>query len=156
MNLPSVAIRRMTLEDLDRVVEIAQSLKSAPQWPRRAYVEALDPQAALPRIALAAVDCISGGVAGFAVASVMPPQAELESIAVDPAFQRSGVATGLFAVLLAEIRSAQVTEVILEARASNFPALTLYGALGFVEIGRRPRYYADPIEDAVLMSLRLG
>jgi ribosomal-protein-alanine N-acetyltransferase len=102
------------------------------------------------------VDCISGKVAGFAVASLISPQAELESIAVDPAFQRRGVARLLFAALVEEIRAAQGTEVILEARAFNFPALALYAALGFTEIGRRPRYYADPIEDAILMSLRLG
>jgi ribosomal-protein-alanine N-acetyltransferase len=49
-----------------------------------------------------------------------------------------------------------MTEVILEARASNQPALRLYRALGFVETGRRPRYYADPIEDAVLLRLQLA
>jgi ribosomal-protein-alanine N-acetyltransferase len=156
MNSSSVVVRRMALADLDRVVEIAQSLHDAPHWQRSAYVEALDPEAGLPRIALVAMDCGSGIVVGFVVASVVPPQAELESIAVDPAFQRRGVAARLFAALLKEISPAQVTEVILEVRASNFPPLTLYAALGFREIGRRPRYYADPIEDAVLMSLRLG
>jgi ribosomal-protein-alanine N-acetyltransferase len=103
------------------------------------------------------IGVVGGGmVVGFLVASMIPPQAELESIAVDPAFQRRGVARELFAALVEEIRSAQGTEVILEARASNFPALALYSALGFAEIGRRPRYYADPIEDAVLMRLRLA
>jgi len=96
-----------------------------------------------------------GRVAGFLVASLVPPQAELESIAVDPEFQRRGVARGLFAALASELGPAQVTEVILESRVSNSLALALYAGLGFAEIGRRPRYYADPIEDAVLMRLRL-
>jgi ribosomal-protein-alanine N-acetyltransferase len=204
MNPPRVAVRRMTLADLDRVVEIAQELRDAPHWPRAAYAAALNPGAGLPRIALVAVEVagegktaggiheehtsgakahvdsvslqwglkpsppsqsslsddigvVGGGmVVGFLVASMIPPQAELESIAVDPVFQRRGVARELFAALVEEIRSAQGTEVILEARASNFPALALYSALGFAEIGRRPRYYADPIEDAVLMRLRLA
>jgi len=34
--------------------------------------------------------------------------------------------------------------------------VALYGTLEFTETGRRPRYYADPIEDAVLMSLTLS
>lgn len=156
MNPPGVAVRRMTPADVDRVVEIAGTLESASDWPRRTYFELIDPSAALPRIALVAAESISGNVQGFAVASLVPPQSELESIAVDPAWQRRGVARRLFAALVEEIRAAQGTEVILEVRVSNSAALALYASLGFVQIGRRPRYYADPIEDAVLMSLPLA
>jgi ribosomal-protein-alanine N-acetyltransferase len=49
-----------------------------------------------------------------------------------------------------------ITEVLLEVRASNSAALAFYRALGFAIAGRRPLYYADPIEDAVLMELRLA
>jgi ribosomal-protein-alanine N-acetyltransferase len=42
--------------------------------------------------------------------------------------------------------------VFLEVRESNHPALALYGALGFVELDRRKRYYADTDEDAVVMQ----
>jgi len=41
-------------------------------------------------------------------------------------------------------------------RASNQNALGFYRSFGFSESGRRSRYYADPEEDAVLMSLKLG
>jgi ribosomal protein S18 acetylase RimI-like enzyme len=41
-------------------------------------------------------------------------------------------------------------------RASNHPALAFYRALGFVKTSLRPSYYADPIEDAVLMHLPLA
>jgi ribosomal-protein-alanine N-acetyltransferase len=54
-----------------------------------------------------------------------------------------------------ELKQAQIREVTLEVRASNHPALALYRSLGFVETGRRPRYYVDPVEDAVLLSLEL-
>jgi ribosomal protein S18 acetylase RimI-like enzyme len=40
-------------------------------------------------------------------------------------------------------------------RRGNSGARALYGALGFVEIGVRPKYYADTGEDAVLMRLVL-
>jgi len=95
-------------------------------------------------------------VLGFAVASVVGPQAELETIAVAAGEQRRGVGRRLFLALLEELRRAEVREVLLEARASNHPALELYRALGFAATGRRPRYYDDPVEDAVLMELRLG
>jgi ribosomal protein S18 acetylase RimI-like enzyme len=42
-------------------------------------------------------------------------------------------------------------EATLEVRADNAGALALYHAHGFLEAGRRPRYYADGA-DAVLMT----
>jgi ribosomal-protein-alanine N-acetyltransferase len=95
-------------------------------------------------------------VVGFAVASLLEPQAELETIAVAVEAQRRGVGGQLFAALAEKLCAAQITELQLEARASNAPALGLYRALGFTETGRRPRYYADPVEDAILLALRLG
>jgi len=199
MNSPSAAVRvrPMSPADLDHVLEIAASLKQAPQWPRSAYLAALDSGAAPRRIALVAetleteagvptdrsssvgweagvptdrsssvgweagvpADSSSsparGVVAGFIVASLLPPQAELEIIAVAPQFQRRGQARRLFTALAVELRTGQSAELLLELRASNLPALAFYRSLGFTEAGRRPRYYHDPIEDALLMRLRL-
>jgi ribosomal protein S18 acetylase RimI-like enzyme len=157
MNRPFSAahVRRMTPADMDRVIEIAESLKEAPHWPRSAYLAALDPKVAPPRIALVAEEPGSDAVAGFAVASLLPPQAELETIAVASSAQRCGLAQQIFAALAAELKPAHIAEVLLEVRASNQPALGFYRLLGFVETGRRPRYYHDPVEDAVLMSLQL-
>jgi ribosomal-protein-alanine N-acetyltransferase len=118
-------------------------------------VTALDTQTAPPRIALVAEETNSGVIAGFAVASLLPPQAELESIAVAPNLQRRGLAGHLFSLLSEELRAAGATEIILEVRASNQPALGLYRRFGFAESGCRPRYYTEPVEDAVLMRLGL-
>jgi ribosomal-protein-alanine N-acetyltransferase len=151
-------IRRMTAEDLDRVMEIAASLRHAPFWPREAYKAALDQDAAPRRIALVTDGGQAGKVVGLAVASLIPPQAELETIAVDTHFQGCGLARGLFAELAGRLARAGATEIHLEVRASNQPALGLYRRLGFVETGRRPGYYVDPPEPAeyaVLMRLGL-
>jgi ribosomal-protein-alanine N-acetyltransferase len=145
----------MTPADLDRVMEIALSLKNAPQWPRSAYLAALEPETTPRRVALVAEDSVAGVVAGFAVASLLPPEAELEMIAVAPTAQRRGLARQIFFSLAEELRTAEVFGIMLEVRASNRPALELYRRLGFVETGRRPRYYHDPVEDAILMRLRL-
>ena len=157
MNLPlaAVQVRRMTEADLDRVIEIEQSLTEASHWPRSAYLAAMNPEATPHRIALVAEKPGSRVLAGFAVASLLPPQAELESIAVAAQFQRRGLAGQLFFALATELRTAQVIEVLLEVRASNRGALGLYRHLGFAESGGRPRYYLDPVEDAVLMRLQL-
>jgi ribosomal-protein-alanine N-acetyltransferase len=148
-------VRRMTLADLDPVIEIAASLPSLPQWPRSAWLAALDSQSTPLRIALVAEDPIDSVTAGFAVASLLGAQAELESIAVAAQFQRRSMAMRLFVALAAELCAAQVTEMILEVRASNQPALAFYRRLGFLETGRRARYYESPVEDAVLMRLQL-
>ena len=142
--------------DVDRVIEIARSLEQAPHWQRSAYLAALDPEAAPLRIALVAQDMETGAVQGFAVARLLAPQAELESIAVAAEGQRRGVARRIFMAMAEELRMALVTDVQLEVRASNSPALAFYRTLGFAMTGRRPGYYADPLEDAILMELRLA
>jgi ribosomal-protein-alanine N-acetyltransferase len=152
-SLQAVRIRTMTPADLDRVLAIAAGLPTAPQWPRAAYLVALDPDAAPRRIALVAED--AGLVEGFAVASLLPPQAEMELIAVAAAAQRRGLARRLFAELAAELRAAQLTEVTLEVRAGNQQALDFYQRMGFLVSGHRTRYYQNPEEDALLMRLWL-
>ena len=151
----STRIRRMTAADLDRVMAIAQSLNQAPHWQREAYLAALGGKATPMRIALVAEDEASGTVAGFAVACLMPPEAELETIAVAAGFQRRGLARQLFQALVGALRQERASVTLLEVRASNIQAQALYRALGFEVAGRRPRYYADPVEDAVLMRLVL-
>jgi ribosomal-protein-alanine N-acetyltransferase len=46
-------------------------------------------------------------------------------------------------------------EILLEVREGNEAALGLYGSLGFREEGRRKGYYGEPVEDAVLMRMKL-
>jgi ribosomal-protein-alanine N-acetyltransferase len=151
----SVRIRSMMAADLDRVVEIAAALDDAPQWPRRVY-ESVLASSSPRRIAFVAEDSGTGAVVGFAVAGLVPPEAELETIVVAAGFQRRGVARRLFEAMADDLGRWQVREVLLEVRQSNVAAQGFYRSVGFVEEGRRPGYYADPIEDAVLMRLRLN
>ncbi len=146
----------MVAGDLARVIEIAASLPDAPHWSQAAYVDALNPDSTPSRFALVATEVGSDLVLGFAVARLVPPQAELETIAVAAKRQRQGLASRLFSALAGDLRAADVRELLLEVRASNQPALTFYQSVGFRETGRRPRYYADPIEDAVLMRVQFG
>ncbi len=146
----------MVSRDLDQVVEIAASLDQAPHWGRAAYLAALDQGAMPKRVALVAADPLTGMIAGFTVASFTPPESELETICVAEPYQQRGIARVLFAKLADELRRQGTAVTLLEVRASNEKALAFYRAVGFVASGRRPRYYADPIEDAVLMWLALS
>jgi [ribosomal protein S18]-alanine N-acetyltransferase len=148
----NVEIRPMTAADVTRVMEIAASLPEAPQWPEAAYLTALNPESSPRRIALVAAGP-GPGVQGFTVASLLPSQAELESIAVAAGSQQRGLGRMLFEALAIDLRAAGILEIILEVRASNRPALAFYRSAGFGQTGLRRAYYVDPIEDAVLMRL---
>ena len=147
-------VRRMSAADLERVLKIAESLPQAPQWPASAYIAAMDAEHRPRRIALVA-ELASEQVVGFVVANLVPPEAELETIAVAIEGQRNGVGGLLLEALTQELRNEQVSSLVLEVRESNVPALGFYRAHGFEQTGQRPRYYTDPEEDAVLLELRL-
>lgn len=149
-------IRPMSEADLEQVQAIAAELKDAPHWAREAYLTAMDAGAMPRRVALVAAGGEPGEVIGFAVASVVTPQADLESIAVAEPEQGRGLGRDLLRALAEELRTLGVGEVLLEVRASNTGALGFYRKTGWSETGRRRTYYADPEEDAVLMSWQLG
>lgn len=180
MNLPArnadALIRPMAGADLDVVQSLAAAVPTAPQWPRSAWLAAIDPNSTPRRIALVAASPHSA-ILGFAVVSLLPPQSELESIAIAPSARRRGLARLLVTELLSQIRSLlsgnetllygnetvlsenrslAVTELNLEVRASNYPAIALYRSLGFLQMAVRSRYYTDPVEDAFLFRLLLG
>jgi ribosomal-protein-alanine N-acetyltransferase len=140
----------MRTGDLDRVMAIAEGLKQVPHWTRDSYQKALDSGGSPERISLIAEDAESR-IAGFAIAACIPPEVELETIAVATKYQRQGIASRLFQELMAEFKERQITEVMLEVRESNAPARALYHSLGFAEAGHRPGYYVEPQEDALLL-----
>lgn len=82
-------------------------------------------------------------------------EAQVMRLAVTPA--KRGQKLGLFLVnaLLEEARKLKATEMTLEVRAGNGPALATYRHLGFTPCGRRPHYYEDNGEDAILMRVDL-
>jgi ribosomal-protein-alanine N-acetyltransferase len=140
--------------DIDAAMEIAAKTSHAPRWERAAYISAIEERSQPKRVALIAER--DGGLAGFAVAGVLPgEEAELESIVTALPHQRRGVGRQLFAVLKAELRRQAVREVMLEVREANHSAQDFYRFLGFREEARRRGYYSEPVEDAVLMKLRL-
>jgi len=73
---------------------------------------------------------------------------------VASAQRRNGLGRDLLRFLLAEARAAGAIRLLLEVRTGNGAARALYRGLGFQEEGLRRRYYRDPVEDAVLMSLQ--
>lgn len=143
----------MASGDIERVIDIAQTLPQAPRWTREAY-EAAVSSPSVRRISLVAEDN-ERTIMGFAISLLVGTEAELETIGVAPDFQRKGVGRMLLDELLSALQQENVTKVLLEVRDSNWAAQQLYRFNGFTEIGRRSSYYADPKEDAVLMEKTL-
>jgi ribosomal-protein-alanine N-acetyltransferase len=140
----------MVPADIPQVVAIADSLPDAPHWKAEVYQSMVDPARTPARICLVAEDS-DRRLVGLGVVVLIPPQAELEAIAVTRELQRRGIAGNLWCDLLTELKRIHITEVILEVRESNRIAQGFYRASGFLETGRRRGYYADPQEDALLM-----
>jgi len=151
----AIHVRRMRPTDVDAVTEMAKLTHHAPTWTREAYEKAVDPSGRPRRVAVVAEDAKSGRIVGYAVASLITSEAELETIVTAVAHQRRGVARKLFSSLKNELLHMGVQEIVLEVRAGNKAAGAFYRFLGFVEQGHRPSYYADPVEDAVLMRLEI-
>lgn len=148
-------IRAMTPQDIDAVLEVAASLPEAPHWTREAYERCIGPDTKPRRVAWVAEVGQAGQLAGFAVASLTPPDSELESVAVAAAAQRRGVGRSLWQSLVEALAAGGASQAFLEVRASNLRAQAFYRSLGFAEVGRRPAYYTDPAEDAVILRRSL-
>lgn len=146
-----IAIRPMELRDVDSVMAIAAGLAYAPRWDRATYEAALGSNDR--RIALVAE--MSAAMIGFAVASLVIPDAELETIGIATEWQGKGVGRQLLEALVQALRERGVTKVMLEVRDSNAAAQGFYRSHGFEESGGRTGYYIDPKEDAALMQLLL-
>jgi [ribosomal protein S18]-alanine N-acetyltransferase len=94
-------------------------------------------------------------VVGFLVVRDVVAEAELLNLCVAPARRRTGLAEALLTEALAELRRNRIDRLFLEVRESNVPAISFYEKHGFGKTGRRPGYYRDPDEAAVLMMKEL-
>ena len=92
-----------------------------------------------------------GTVAGYVGSQTVLDASDMMNIAVDPAFRRMGIAESLVNALVAALMERQSQSITLEVRASNEPAIALYDKLGFRQVGRRPNYYRNPKEDALIL-----
>ncbi len=93
--------------------------------------------------------------AGFLLGRVAAGEAEVLTLAVDPARRRQGLGRALLARFLGVAASRAAGRVFLEAAADNAAARMLYATAGFAEVGRR-RGYAGPGLDALVFARDLG
>ena len=98
---------------------------------------------------------LEGDVVGYGGAKVGGDQADVMTIGVRAHARGRGIGAAILDALLDWSREAGAREIFLDVRPSNKGAIGLYESRGFVEIGRRPRYFRNPVEEAVEMRAPL-
>jgi [ribosomal protein S18]-alanine N-acetyltransferase len=143
----------MELDDLGQVQEIDRLSFSIP-WPPSSYrFEIRENPGSILWVAEA--NQLSGekAVVGMIVVWMILDEAHIATIAVHPDYRGRRIGRGLLAVALKEAIEKGAVESTLEVRANNLVAQAVYREFGYKVTGRRPRYYKDNQEDAVLMTL---
>lgn len=152
-SVSGLTFRHMELDDLEQIQEIDRLSFSIP-WPSSSYrFELLENPGSILWVA---EDQSSGGkgrVVGMIVVWLILDEAHIATIAVHPEYRGKGIGRELLAGALEESMQRGAREAMLEVRANNQTAQALYRDFGFTIVGRRPRYYKDNQEDAVLMSI---
>ncbi len=96
--------------------------------------------------------CVDGGrVLGYVGSQTVLGETDMMNVAVAPDARRRGIAQKLIEALAEQLKAQGSRCLTLEVRASNAPALGLYRKLGFAQVGRRPGYYRNPKEDALIL-----
>ena len=140
------ALRRlpMTLGRLDEVLVIEQAAYEFP-WTRGNFIDSLAARY------LAETLMSDSGVVGYFVAMGGIDEMHLLNLTVAPAWQGRGHGRALLDALVDHCRARGERTLWLEVRESNTAALQLYGRLGFSVSARRPGYYTNPSEDALIL-----
>lgn len=142
-------IRRMTVEDIPQVVEIDKSSFTLP-WTERSFRYEVTENAASR---CWVVEAENREVAAMLVLWMILDEAHVATIATHPRYRRRGYAKDMLIEALRSARAEGAISALLEVRAHHTVAQKIYHDLGFVDVGRRSRYYRDNGEDAILMTL---
>jgi [ribosomal protein S18]-alanine N-acetyltransferase len=142
-------LRPMVAGDTDAVFQIQTASPEIAQWAARDYAK-------VPTAGMAAwVVETEGVIAGFLVARRIAGELEILNLAVRPDARRRGIGHALIRFALAWGKQLDARNAYLEVRASNQVALEFYKQHQFQETGRRPLYYSNPVEDALVLTAHL-
>jgi ribosomal-protein-alanine N-acetyltransferase len=138
-----IEIRRLVFADLPSVIAIERRAFPTP-WSLAMFVlELSKPEG----ICLAARR--NDQMVGYIICSRFDQVWHIMNVSVDPELQRRGIATSMIDEVLGRV--GPEGQITLEVRPTNSGAIALYEKFGFLAAGRRPRYYQDNGEDALIM-----
>ncbi len=142
-------IVKMQPEHVAAVAEMERQCFSDP-WSEKSVASELDNPLSLWLIAEA-----DGVVAGYVGSQTVLDSSDMMNLAVSQDFRRQGIGEQLVNSLTEALAEKGVKTLLLEVRISNEPAKQLYQKLGFEIVGKRPRYYEKPREDALILRKEL-
>ena len=143
----------MILEmNADHVAQVAalERLCFADPWSEKSIASELNNPLALWLVAVE-----GDSVVGYIGSQTVLDESDMMNVAVHPDCRRRGVAEALVTALSDALMARGSVSLTLEVRASNEPAKALYEKLGFALAGRRPNYYRNPKEDALILRKML-
>jgi ribosomal-protein-alanine N-acetyltransferase len=136
---------------LTQVLAIEREVFSGDPWTEEQFWSELAQDTRSYVVALDGADVVA-----FAGLFVLPPDADVQTVAVAPSHQGRGLARSMLEQLVSQAEVHGVTHTLLEVREDNESALRLYGRMGFEQISRRPGYYADGTDALILRRPRGG
>ena len=128
-----------------QVAELERMCFSTP-WSENSVASELQNDLALWMVALN-----DDVVVGYIGSQTVCGETDMMNVAVHPDWRRRGIGEILIEQLIVELKRRGSSSLSLEVRSSNAPAITLYEKLGFRQVGRRPNYYRNPKEDALIL-----
>ncbi|HTP66769.1 MAG TPA: ribosomal protein S18-alanine N-acetyltransferase [Geobacteraceae bacterium] len=143
---PDFVVRPMTENDLEAILAIECDSFSRP-WSRNNFLDELKSDHSFPMVA---VDH-EGAIIGYIMPMLYLDEGHILDVAVRRDRRGKGIGRRLVERVLLFCRERGASFVALEVRVSNKAAIALYHQAGFVEKGRRRKYYENS-EDAILME----
>lgn len=152
-------ISPMLEHDLLEVVEIEEAARLS-RWGFEAYhAELMQGRGALMLVARCRqreeASASETSIGGFIAARLTIDELHINNVAVRDPYRRRGMGGALLDAVLKKGARLGARTALLEVRATNYPAQALYEKYGFRVTGRRRNYYAEPPEDALVMSAAL-
>ncbi len=142
--------RKMEVADIDSVLDIEEQSFTTP-WNRMAFIHELTQN----HFAHYIIAMQGDNIIGYCGMWLIMEEAHITNVAILPDYRGYNYGEKLMRQMMLIAMVKGIERMTLEVRVSNIVAQKLYEKLGFVVDGRRPRYYSDNQEDALIMWVEL-
>lgn len=148
VNLVEIGIRRLSRQDLDKVMDIEPVAFGSHHWSRQSFTNELNNPTGMYFAAICRQTKELIGYSGF---WLVGDEAHITTLAVHPDFRRQHIGEQLLLEDILQANDAGANRITLEVRISNSNAQDLYLKYGFKSLGMRQSYYQDNEEDALVL-----
>ena len=147
--LKEIVIDNFGVGDLPEILSIENDSFTVP-WSEALFFHELNDPMSISKVARA-----EGKLAGYIFAGRILDEGHILNLAVHKNYRRLGIAAELVSVIIDDLRENGCRVIFLEVRDSNVAAKKIYSKFNFSVIGTRKNYYVSPVEDAVIMALKM-